>query len=51
MAGVVTQPTLIGPRAARPRPWPAHVRETACYTWERTVSDAPAIIGEPLTWR
>jgi hypothetical protein len=33
-----------------PRPWPAHVRETACYTWLRG-HDGPAVLGEPLVWR
>jgi hypothetical protein len=33
-----------------PRPWPAHVRETACYTWLRA-HDGPAVLGEPLVWR
>jgi hypothetical protein len=33
-----------------PRPWPAHVRETACYTWLRG-HDGPAVLGKPLVWR
>jgi hypothetical protein len=45
---------LASVEAIHPRPWPDHVRETACYTWERCTSGVKgpdAVLGAPLVWR